>query len=759
MANETTIDKETARRLLLILSLEGDVKREEIEWALAIIHQIRGYGGITLAKAAQDGSLKEILAAIAAEQISPTTPKNLPALIKEAGERKAALKAAEETGEKKAEEFIEAAEKAAKTKAQVEAPPAAPEAPAPVPETPAPTQPVPEGFSIRVSPKFVEKLGKKAAFAPFTVAKFLSPRLLQENPAVATSLATSIPLSELSKKAEGFPEAERVKILRFLEAIKEARYSTVARMQLPMKIASITGIQATLMEGSEMGLPQGQVAAIIQTAKVSGPSFLGGLGRQALGGIAQRAISKGVTKLATKAITTALGTAVAPGVGTAISLVADWLVGKAKDFLSWMTRNAPKVAIGIGAFLFGTGFVLQSSLLMGSGALVGAGGLVGQAGGVGPALSQAGGFASSVITGITSLAVASIATPLIVALISIPVLVAIILFIINSGAYLVPPKGEILPGFLESPYIKVEKKASPPGPFQNSQLPLNNITYTISVSALRGALTNVRFEYSCRVYKKGSKPPCPSVSIKDSEGKEITLGEQENLVISPTNPYILTYTASYGTSFSDSAVIDTFVVTADTPDQTDAVSSGGATIIIGKPPLGCFIFNNNVGPYFKVYSLGWEKYPIRMQKVMNAIVTLSTSSNWLDYVCRGGEVVLTHARQEGGWGAWAPSATAKDIIFYSTYGITEGSSSGYSLYLFAHESGHLIDYHNSIAASQYRELAAHEGFLPTYPVCCRSAGEDLAESIGRYPINHPILEEPRFQGHKEFAKFIFGIDF
>ena len=570
--DKESINPTTARRLLAVLELQVEAKESDINWALEIIHQISGYGAISLAKAAQDETLKKVLISIAKEEIAPTMPKELETWLKKAEERERAAKEAAAKGEKETQEFIETAKKAAETKAQIKVPPVAPEAPAPMPETPAPTQPVSEGFSIRVSPKFVEKLGQKAAFAPFTVAKFLSPRLLQENPTVATSLATSIPLSELSKKAEGLPEAEKVKILRFVEAINKARYSIVARMQLPMKLASIRGVHVTLMEASEMGLPQGQVAVIIQTAKVSAPSLLGGLGRQVLGGIAQRAISKGVTKLATKAITTALGTAVAPGVGTAVSLAVGWLVDKAKDLFSLVTRNAPKVAIGLGAFLFGTGFVLNSGLLMGTGGLVGFGGLVGQAGGVGPALSQAGGFASSVISGITSLAVTSIATPLIVALISIPVLVAIILFIINSGAYMVPPSAS---QFAESPYIDIEKTPNPPGPFKNPP-PSVSVNYTIKIKAKKGTLTNIRFQYECRVVGSGGKTPCPSVQTPEAPKQ-----------ISPTETFSFSYGANYDASFKDSIIVDTFTVTADAPDQKGATAVTSASVVIGNPPIDC----------------------------------------------------------------------------------------------------------------------------------------------------------------------------
>ena len=574
MANETTIDKETARRLLLILSLEGDVKRGEIEWALAIIHQIPGYGGMTLAKAVQDRPLKEILVAIAAEQISPTTPKDLKALIEGAEERKAALKTAEEVGEKRAEEFIEAAEKAAKTKAEIKVPETAP---------PSPPSEEPVSFGIKITPAALKAFGEsagKSAGTPLKLVSFFSPpKVLAQAPQTTAALGSAMSLSQISARAQGLPERERKRLLALIENLRQAEFSFYAQVKLQRTPVSVQ--EVTILMGSEFGRPQGEVVTLIRGGAPSGrgPSFTGRIGQQIFGGLAQRAVTKAATKVVTSALTkagvsvttAAAGTAVAPGVGTVVGLVAGWLVDKAKDLLSWMTRNAPKVAIGIGAFLFGTGFVLQSSLLMGGGALVGAGGLVGQAGGVGPALSQAGGFASSVITGITSLAVASIATPLIVALISIPVLVAIILFIINSGAYIVPPSAS---QFAESPYIDIEKTPEPPGPFNNPP-PSVSVNYTISIKAKKGTLTNVHFQYECRVVGS-SQTPCPEVQIPEPPQQ-----------ISPTEVFSFSYGAIYDSSFKDVIVVDTFTIIADAPDQKAATAATSASVVIGNPPIDC----------------------------------------------------------------------------------------------------------------------------------------------------------------------------
>jgi hypothetical protein len=593
MAKETTIDAETARRLLLILSLEGDVKREEIEWALAIIHQIPGYGGMTLAKAVQDRSLKEILVAIAAEQISPTTPKDLEALIEDAKKRKATLETAKKAGEKRAEEFIEAAEKAAKTKAQVEAPPAVPEAPT---EEPA-------SIGIKITPaalKAFEESAGKAAGVPFKLVSFFSPPgALAQTPQTTAALASAMSLSQISAKAEGLPDVERKHLLQLVENFRQAEFSFYAQVQLQRKRTGISVQEMIILMGPEFGRSQGEVVALARGGAPSGrgPSFIGRIGQQIFGGLTQKAVTNAATKAVASALTktgisvttkAVAGVAGAPGgpIGIAIGLAVGWvvdkvlgpLINKVIDFISqnkWVLA-APFVLAGL---IFGLPWLTVGGIALG-GLLL--------AGGVGPALSMAGGFALSVISGITSLAVASIATPLIVALISIPVLVAIILFIINSSAYLVPPKAPVFTGILESPYIAVEKKASPeclnrPDPEGKPCPPLpGEVTYEIEIKAKRGTLSNIKIQNSYQVFGRGSGDITPP---------EIPVPN----LISPTAPFTFSYTLDFGRDLNDSVVYDTLTVTADSPEQAGAVASDVASVIIGNPPASsCPILGGSI---------------------------------------------------------------------------------------------------------------------------------------------------------------------
>lgn len=588
MAKETTIDTETARRLLLILSLEGNVEKEEIEWALGIIHQIPGYAGITMAKAVQDDFLKEVLAAIAAEQISPTTPENLDTLIKDARERKAALEAARETGEKRAEEFIQKAQEAAAKKVEIK-PEVFPEV---VPQEPeaigiqidyAPASPVAKIQSFRIRGAMMGAVSKIAKDAP---KEALSLYLI----------ANGVTSTGLGKSTETFVGREKDIASQIIQEMRgqETSLSSLVNLELlrrsmpsqDVRISIFTRADISQAERAQIMAfvaPGGGVSSFRPPHQSFLGRFVGDVGGQLFGRLRDKVVGK-VIKKGAAAIG---GKAAAAAVVGAAGGPPGWAVALASylpDAASWLKRNGAKVAIAVGSALFGAGFLLQgtafaaasSPLMLGGGALAG-GGFVGSSGGFGNALSKSANFASNFLTGIGSLAVASIATPLIVALISIPVLVAIILFIINSGAYLVPPKAPVFTGILESPYIAVEKKASPdclnrtdPAGKLCPPLP-GEVTYEIEIKAKKGTLTNVRIENSYQIFGKGTGAITPP---KIDAPK----------IISPTIPFSFSYKLKFEKNLDNSVIYDTLTVTADAPEQKDATASDVASVIIGNPP-------------------------------------------------------------------------------------------------------------------------------------------------------------------------------
>lgn len=552
-----------------------DASRAEIlAFLLKIIQTVAGYED---RKEISIEEVKEFLGKIASGEISNTVPAKLEEVMedwrKHAEEKKTGKFTPEETRKWK-EQFGE------KLKAAIE-------------ERLPPTEAAAvEEVGIKITPevlRFLEQSLAKTTGAPFKLFTFFSsPKFLSETPRAKRALASAISLPKIAKRAEGLPESERRRLLEFVENLRQAEFSFFAQTKLSRRIFSVQEI--TILVGPEVGLGQGEIAALIQSGAPPGkrPSLLGRL----FGGIAQRAITKTATKavasaltkagisMTTEAVAGAVGQAAIPipGVGVVVGLVVGWLVDKAKDFLSWLKRNAPKVAIGLGALLFGTGFVLQSPVLMGTGGVLGTGGFVSQAGGVGPALSSVATGASSVLTGILSLTVASMATPLIIALISIPVIVAIILFIINSGAYIVPPKTPDFTGIVESPYIGVEKTATPDCLNRKEKdkvcpnLP-GTVTYNIEIKAKKGTLTNVQFENKYQVLGDGSESALP-----DIPGLDIPQ------TISPVEPYTFNYSLPFGNGLDDSIVLDTLTVTANAPEQSGAMASDVASVIIGNPP-------------------------------------------------------------------------------------------------------------------------------------------------------------------------------
>lgn len=171
-----------------------------------------------------------------------------------------------------------------------------------------------------------------------------------------------------------------------------------------------------------------------------------------------------------------------------------------------------------------------------------------------------------------------IGTPILVAIIILPVIVAFILFIINSGAYIVPPTGAL--AGLQNPYIGIEKTANPAGPFVNSDIPSKTkVTYTVTVTAKKGPLTNIIFKDECKVIKNGLSPPCPTPS-------EPTPTPPAS--ISPSSPFTFSYVLDFNShTYDDSAIVNTFTVTADAIDQTGITFASSASVVIGNPPMEC----------------------------------------------------------------------------------------------------------------------------------------------------------------------------
>lgn len=250
-----------------------------------------------------------------------------------------------------------------------------------------------------------------------------------------------------------------------------------------------------------------------------------------------------------------------------LSIAAGWILGKIAEKIPWdkVKKALPYI---VGALLFPF-FGPIAAVAGGVGtAVLGGATLAGVGAGIG-AFFWTLGRATTITIG----------APIIVTLLVFPVVVALILFIINSGAYVVPPaplfEGS---GTITSPYIDVIKTPNPGGPFQNSDLPLT-VDYSVSIKAKKGTLSNVQIDYSCNVVKKSSSTQCPEPDPAIPTNVDS---------VSPAQAFTFSYKQTYDAlNFQDSFVTDVITVTADVVEQSGTQAAGSATIKIGEPPEDC----------------------------------------------------------------------------------------------------------------------------------------------------------------------------
>ncbi len=295
---------------------------------------------------------------------------------------------------------------------------------------------------------------------------------------------------------------------------------------------------------------------------MAGEAFASGAG-QALA--TQAAVKTGLGGLIAK-VATVIGLGTGP-VTFGLSAAIGWVVGKVIEKLpqikKWFSENGWifGVGAGVGGMMIGgpiAGVVGLGLWLAATGSLAAfAAGAFGVLGFIGRSIGIA------------------IATPVIVTLLVIPPLVAFIMLVINNSAYVVPPSlNESSIGRITSPYIDITKTASPAGPLENSELPAV-ITYTVTIKAKKSGLSNIKISDSCQVISK-TATECPDFEIP-------SLPES----ISPTAPFVFTYTGNFSAGYDDSAIINTITVTADSTEQSGATAEVSNSLTIGNPPISC----------------------------------------------------------------------------------------------------------------------------------------------------------------------------
>ena len=301
---------------------------------------------------------------------------------------------------------------------------------------------------------------------------------------------------------------------------------------------------------------------------------------KALGTTLKAAAAKVALKIGTKVVGQAAATAAAPVVGNIIVYIGteilEKIISKLKDLVSKIKENSKEFVIA-GIALFAGGAFMGSAALMGAGA--GLGGLGAVNGGLSGIKGVISGIGSSIAGLFSAVVLPSVGVPLLIGIISIPVLVAILLFIINSGAYIVPPSPSTISSAVESPYIGIEKTVSTDCMNKAGCPSFGTVTYKIKITAKKGVLSNIKlsnkYSTSCR---SGNKTfPNPNVHEISSPPE----------TISPTGSYEFEYTADITSSFDNCLIIDTVEITADTPEKPAVTAAASASVSVGNPPEEC----------------------------------------------------------------------------------------------------------------------------------------------------------------------------
>jgi len=502
------------------------------------------------------------------------------------------------------------------------------------------------------------------------------------------------------------------------------------------------------------------------------PSVVGEVAKGVATGVAKKG-AKAVLRRAGSYIAGKLGKTAAlqaaasavPGIGNAaaaIIQVASEILSKIKKtlskifsgFLKLVTgegdtrKQIRNIAAGVAIVALGVGqpILAAASGLTAIGAQVSISGAQGISSGIA-------GVGQSFMYAVTYVAAPAIGIPLIVSLLVIPLAIIFIIFIINSGAYVVPEGPALFPS--ESLYIDVEKTAKASGPFGNGDLP-ERITYTITVTAIRSTLTNINFEWTCRVLSDFGQT-CPSYSdvTVNGESQPNLLPPTPPQILSPTgDPYVITYSMLFRAGqFNDTATVDTFTVTADTEGVAGERASGSVTVIFGTPPTACIDFEPTNAPYIGEFQA--------------AAAELASNVSYAAKLCSAGPIIA-RLKTEGPEASGAcAGVTGSNIMFFNNCRYFRTHGQAFITYLFAHESGHLYAKRIPGDYSQFlTDNVPGEGHLPTYCISGQPPDwEDFAETIGDYvdngrlghlcakPDQRPFrLCDSRFTRHCDFAQ-------
>lgn len=406
-----------------------------------------------------------------------------------------------------------------------------------------------------------------------------------------------------------------------------------------------------------------------------------------------------------------------PVVGQIVGWIAGELVVKIAEKIPW--EKIKKFGVSIASFLMGIP-MLAIGLTMANTPLALSGfGLTafGAAAAKGYTLAGAVGGAFKIVGAIGAATLGAIGVPILSFLIGFPLVVALILFIINSGAYVVPESSLSYSKGQDNPYLSVTKEANP-GKMSN---PSGNqtVTYTVSITATKTNLTNVKIDSStCNVIKKdGSNVDCPLEDIPEIP---------DGLSLTPGTPYTFDFSVDFGPNLSDSLVFDSVKVSADSDEQKGIITSGSETVCVGDCPIDCIKVEDNAMPW-----------PGNLRANLEAAVA-SLSSEYPGFVAKvcsnNKEVNLCYNPPQisEGYYAWHIHTDSCDVLF-NQKGIQSEKD---ALFLVTHELTHHIQ---KIVGGSVQEYSDSGGFTElsglgfcTYKDTAGDVYESMAEAAGLY---------------------------
>lgn len=332
--------------------------------------------------------------------------------------------------------------------------------------------------------------------------------------------------------------------------------------------------------GINLSVKLAETAKVAETAAEVGTEIAKQVGSKA-------ATGTGLFAGLTAALAPILGP-LAPIASAVISWISTDVLIKLAEKIPWGKIKQFGVAIAsfvIGVPMLAIGLTMANTPLALSGFGLTA---FGAASAKGLTLAGTVGGAFKIVGAIGAATLGAVGAPILSFLIGFPLVVALILFIINSGAYVVPESSLSYSKGQDNPYLSVTKEANP-GKMSN---PSGNqtVTYTVSITATKTTLTNVKIDSStCNVIKKDeSKVDCPLENIPETP---------DGLSLAPGTPFTFDFTVDFGPNLSDSLVFDSIKVSADSDEQKGITTSGSETVCVGECPIDCVKVEDNAMPW------------------------------------------------------------------------------------------------------------------------------------------------------------------